>query len=107
GGETAYAREVDRQHAAANPARPRPTQLAEAIRTAQAEGARTDAQLTEPERVPSRSVDLNKLRSVRSEALRTDKPEGASAIGPAQQTVGRPDDLKRIRGIGVLLEKRL
>lgn len=64
--------------------RPRPTKLAEAIK---AQG--------EPGRV---SRDVAGLRSVRSEAYRDE----AAASRPAV-----PDDLKRIRGIGVLIEKRL
>jgi len=52
-------------------------------------------------------VDLNALRSVRSEALRSDAPKEAGGIGSGAQPPARPDDLKRIRGIGLLLEKRL
>lgn len=107
GGETAYSREIDRQ--AAVPPRPRPTQLAEAIRAAQAEeAARHDDEPTEePERTPPARVDLNALRSVRAEALPSDKPEDGATIGPGPQPAARPDDLKRIRGIGLLIEKRL
>jgi predicted flap endonuclease-1-like 5' DNA nuclease len=45
--------------------------------------------------------DFSGLRSVRSEALRS---EPVGLIPPA---VGFSDDLKRIRGIGVLIEKKL
>jgi predicted flap endonuclease-1-like 5' DNA nuclease len=45
--------------------------------------------------------DVAQLRSVRSEALR-----GEDA-GRAPQAFGETDDLKRIRGIGVLIEKKL
>jgi predicted flap endonuclease-1-like 5' DNA nuclease len=48
-----------------------------------------------------KSGDLSSLRSVRSEALR---PIGAS---PFASRVGEAHDLKRIRGIGVLIEKKL
>ena len=47
----------------------------------------------------ARSNDLSGLRSVRSEALRSDAFVGA--------TTGELQDLKRIRGIGVLIEKKL
>lgn len=105
GGETAYAREFDLKQAAS--ARPRPTQLAEAIREAQA--AKTDGASPppRPEEGQPRKVDLSTLRSVRSEALVGAKQEGAVGIGPGERLAARPDDLKRIRGIGVLFEKRL
>ncbi len=103
GGETAYSREFDRQRANINP--PRPTQLAEAIRAAQAEKAGEPPRA--PEREPSKNVDLNKLRSVRSQLFRTEEREAARSIGPGSQGAVRTDDLKRIRGIGVLIEKRL
>lgn len=45
-------------------------------------------------------TDLSGLRSVRSEALR-----GPDTIG--EPLAGSGDDLKRIRGIGVLVEKKL
>ena len=105
GGETAYSREFDRQRANIHP--PRPTQLAEAIRAAQAEKAGGPPPAPAPEREPSKSFDLNKLRSVRSELFRTDEREAEKSIGPGTQGAVRADDLKRIRGIGVLLEKRL
>lgn len=89
GGETAYAREFDKLHAAAAPAGPRPTQLAEAIRTA-SQGT-------------GRKVDLSKLRSVRSEAFHS----GDGGQAAAGATAPLADDLKRIRGVGVLIEKRL
>ena len=106
GGETAYSREIDREHATVPP-RPRPTQLAEAIRAAQAESVAKAGQSQGPGRPASRSVDLNKLRSVRSEAFRSSEPEAASDIGSGPLPAARMDDLKRIRGIGVLIEKRL
>ena len=106
GGETAYSRDFDRQ--ATVPSRPRPTQLAEAIRAAQAEETAKPGEHDEQlEAAPPTRVDLNALRSVRSEALRSDTSKDTGMIGPGPQTAARPDDLKRIRGIGVLLEKRL
>jgi predicted flap endonuclease-1-like 5' DNA nuclease len=66
---------------------PRPVKLVDAIRENKAKPAQPDA---------ARS-DMAGLRSVRSEALRGDVPSSSD----------RADDLKRIRGIGVLIEKRL
>lgn len=65
----------------------RPVRLADAIR---------ESKLQKPSEPVSRP-DMAGLRSVRSQALRGD----GSAPG------GRIDDLKRVRGIGVLIEKRL
>jgi predicted flap endonuclease-1-like 5' DNA nuclease len=61
------------------------------------------AQVTEAELKPAQdrappARDMSHLRSVRSEALRG--PEASRPFGAA-------DDLKRIRGIGVLIEKKL
>jgi predicted flap endonuclease-1-like 5' DNA nuclease len=50
---------------------------------------------------PRPAQDMAHLRSVRSEALLGE--EGARITGPS----GDADDLKRIRGIGVLIEKKL
>jgi predicted flap endonuclease-1-like 5' DNA nuclease len=66
---------------------PRPVRLADAIRENKTQKA--------PE--PVSRPDMAGLRSVKSQALRGD----GSAPG------GRIDDLKRVRGIGVLIEKRL
>ncbi len=67
----------------------RPARLADAIRENADKPAASEA--------PAPRSDLSGLRSVRSEALRGDvlKPTGAA------------DDLKRIRGVGVLIEKKL
>jgi predicted flap endonuclease-1-like 5' DNA nuclease len=62
-------------------------------------GRLTDA-LREIEPRAEARADLAGLRSVRSEALRG--PEAAS-----EPRGGAADDLKRIRGIGVLVEKKL
>ncbi|MBI1384624.1 MAG: hypothetical protein GC150_06915 [Rhizobiales bacterium] len=45
------------------------------------------------------------LRSVRSEALRGEQGSGRRVIG--QRAPSAPDDLKRIRGIGVVIERKL
>jgi predicted flap endonuclease-1-like 5' DNA nuclease len=68
---------------------PRPARLADAIRERE-----VTTKPAESER-PAVRPDLSNLRSVRSEALRGETPTGAV------------DDLKRIRGIGVLIEKKL
>ncbi len=94
GGDTAYSRETDRRsQSAQKPGEgiPRPARLAEAIRE------------NEPRDQPQRTPDLSGLRSVRSEAFRPS--DAASGSRNARSTV--PDDLKRIRGIGVLIEKKL
>ncbi len=76
---------------ASQPDMPRPVHLADAIRENREQSAKpaTAAETSRP--------DLSGLRSVRSEALRGDAP----------LPTGRENDLKRIRGIGVLIEKRL
>jgi predicted flap endonuclease-1-like 5' DNA nuclease len=48
------------------------------------------------------AADVASLRSVRSEALL-----GPDAAARPTRSSHEPDDLKRIRGIGVLIEKRL
>jgi predicted flap endonuclease-1-like 5' DNA nuclease len=49
---------------------------------------------------PDRMVDLSGMRSVRSEAFRA--PDSMAA-----NSAGSPDDLKRIRGVGLLIERKL
>jgi predicted flap endonuclease-1-like 5' DNA nuclease len=60
---------------------------------------------------PARSVLLGALRSVRSQAYQNPEPgpEAAHRVGSRNRVVRSPppQDLKRIRGIGVLIEKRL
>ena len=93
GGDTRFSREFDRP--------PRPIKLPDAIREQQA-AAKSDGART----------DLGSLRSVRSEAYQSAPepgPEAAQRVA-ARNRVKRAvasDDLKRIRGIGVLIEKRL
>ncbi len=95
GGDTRFSREFD--------GRPtfHPTKLADAIRERKNAG---------DEQASPRS-DLGSLRSVRSQAYRNTPEPGPEA---AQRAAARTpasssgsDDLKRIRGIGVLIEKRL
>jgi predicted flap endonuclease-1-like 5' DNA nuclease len=107
GGETYYSRRRDRgipvpeavEPAALAPAaesappRPAPSAPAAPMTTAPA--------VAPAEARPAHAV--SHLRSVRSEALRGE--EGVRA--PAARTLSDVDDLKRIRGIGVLIEKKL
>jgi predicted flap endonuclease-1-like 5' DNA nuclease len=90
GGETAFSRAFDRMGGAL----PRQAPPAEAGGPAAA---------TEREAARQARNDISALRSVRSEAYRAAEgspPADAGAIRGA-------DDLKRIRGIGLLIEKRL
>jgi predicted flap endonuclease-1-like 5' DNA nuclease len=96
GGDTKFSLSYDRETA---PPAPRPVKLADAIHEhAGRTGGETAA--TRPA-----NADFGALRSVRSEAY-----QNADA-GPAGQNrmprSAGPDDLKRIRGIGVLIEKKL
>lgn len=88
--------------AAATPTTPTPARLTEALR----QSAGSPESAGETGRGPR--PDLSGLRSVRSEALRGDVTalETARAGGPGRG-IGSFDDLKRIRGIGVLIEKKL
>ncbi|MEQ1577671.1 MAG: hypothetical protein ABL894_08460, partial [Hyphomicrobium sp.] len=69
----------------------RPVKLGDAIKENEAKSATTGEV----------SRDLTHLRSVRSEALRGEPLAGAT------RGTGAFDDLKRIRGVGVLIEKKL
>ncbi len=90
GGETYYSRRLDRGTPV--PAAAEPTSAAPGIVAAPAAA---------PAPAPAASADMGALRSVRSEALL-----GAEAArSPRAWT--EADDLKRIRGIGVLIEKKL
>jgi len=97
GGDTRFSREFDGRQAF------HPTKLADAIRVRKDGGG-------EPASAPARA-DLGSLRSVRSQAYRnTPEPGPESARRAASRTPAGPsgsNDLKRIRGIGVLIEKRL
>ena len=88
GGDTKFSLNYDRSvRPGAEPA-PRPVKLGDAI-------------LEHAASRPARS-DLGALRSVRSEAY-----QNADAGQSKVPRSGAPDDLKRIRGIGVLIEKKL
>jgi predicted flap endonuclease-1-like 5' DNA nuclease len=95
GGDTRFSRDYDRQHGQAD--LPRPTKLADAIREQQARA--------------SAPADLGSLRSVRSQAYQDAAepgPEAAQRVAAQNRVVrANADDLKRIRGIGVLIEKKL
>ncbi len=79
--------------AAANAAEPaKPAKLADAIKSN-----------IEPER----RSDLTGLRSVRSEALRPDLAAGEGQRSGQPRPTSQIDDLKRVRGVGVLIEKKL
>lgn len=94
GGETAYARDFARRASEAS----RPAKLADAIQAARS----TEEPAAAAAPTASPAPDLSTLRSVRSEAYR-----GADAGTPASATGRTFDDLKRIRGVGVLIEKKL
>jgi predicted flap endonuclease-1-like 5' DNA nuclease len=101
GGDTAFSREYDRRtNAEAGATAVRPAKL-EIRETATHAAAQTGS---------ARRADLGALRSVRSEAYQG-AAQGSvvtSRIGAAKGVRGAPtEDLKRIRGIGVLIEKKL
>jgi predicted flap endonuclease-1-like 5' DNA nuclease len=117
GGETYYSRRRDQTAA---PAKAAPAPAAAAPPPAAAPPAAVPAPVAAapasaaPEPAPAASAapevapaaaptaDVASLRSVRSEALL-----GADAAARPVRSSHEPDDLKRIRGIGVLIEKRL
>jgi predicted flap endonuclease-1-like 5' DNA nuclease len=95
GGDTRFSREFDGRPGFHN------TSLAEAIREKAADSG--------PAPSPPRT-DLGALRSVRSQAYQNmpePGPEAARRAAVRPVVSSGPDDLKRIRGIGVLIEKRL
>jgi predicted flap endonuclease-1-like 5' DNA nuclease len=104
GGDTAFSRAFDRQ-ARADPSRP----PADAGRPEVARRPPAGKAADEPP--PTRPVLLGALRSVRSQAYQNPEPgpEAAHRVGSRNRVVRTlpPQDLKRIRGIGVLIEKRL
>jgi predicted flap endonuclease-1-like 5' DNA nuclease len=102
GGDTAFSRDYDRR--ARGEAVPlRPAKLADAIREHSGKGIGDVG--------PPAKTDLGTLRSVRSAAYQNPEPgPEAAQRAAAQSKVLRSaalDDLKRIRGIGVLIEKKL
>jgi predicted flap endonuclease-1-like 5' DNA nuclease len=100
GGDTAYSREYDRRTRIGTAAQLAPTKPAAATRDNSVEAGRET-----PRQAPS---DLGALRSVRSAAYQSTSAgaEAAQRIGALRQRPGL-EDLKRIRGIGVLIEKKL
>jgi predicted flap endonuclease-1-like 5' DNA nuclease len=112
GGATAYSREFDRAAgvtatppaAVAMPAAPAPASTplppaAPAATPVTGSGTAERSQAVASQHLAGQH--LAGMRSVRSEAYRADD---SFAAAPSTRT---PDDLKRIRGIGVLLEKKL
>jgi predicted flap endonuclease-1-like 5' DNA nuclease len=105
GGDTRFSREFDRCATAQSPAGPppRPIKLPDAIR--EHEAAMAAGQAAAPQR-----PELGALRSVRSQAYQDTTepgPEAARRAASRKVRAGQADDLKRIRGIGVLIEKKL
>ena len=101
GGDTAHSREYDRRNAEVHrDAVARPKSITDAIRNNAGAGSGNRA-------------DIVGLRSVKSEAYRTDAATASAAAAAAAAGSAKVvrsaeiDDLKRIRGIGVLIEKRL
>jgi predicted flap endonuclease-1-like 5' DNA nuclease len=104
GGDTRFSREFDIR---ARGEAPRPIRLPDAIREHEAAVAAGQAPAPAAPR-----TDLGSLRSVRSKAYQDTSepgPEAARRVASRSRVVrsGAADDLKRIRGIGVLTEKRL
>jgi len=103
GGATTFSRAFDRG-SAGETTLPAPPSAA----TGDVIEAREPEPRSEP---PARPVLLGSLRSVRSQAYQNPEPgpEAAYRVGSHNRVVrsGLPQDLKRIRGIGVLIEKRL
>ena len=102
GGDTAFSRAFDRPARAGrcDPPAVRSRRRGQAAAAARAADA-----------PPTRPVSLGTLRSVRSQAYQNPEPgpEAAHRVGSHNRVVRTlpPQDLKRIRGIGVLIEKRL
>jgi predicted flap endonuclease-1-like 5' DNA nuclease len=112
GGDTAYSRQIDGGSAPVRPPMPPvPPPAARPIKAAPPPHQSSPAPAVAPPVTGSVDPhDLGTLRSVRPQATGETEP-GPEAAGrvAAQDKVPRapPDDLKRIRGIGVLIEKRL
>ena len=117
GGATAHSRDYDRQQlppgrdpSVAAPARPK--SITEAIK---ANAANMPPPATSAAQAPVGRADIAGLRSVRSEAYRPASDASTAAAAAAAAGMGSArvvrsaeiDDLKRIRGVGVLIEKRL
>lgn len=121
GGDTAHSRDYDRRVATATPVVPPPPTstpaAASAIRPKSiTEAIRANAAASSPSgSSPSSRPNISGLRSVRSEAYTSATDAATAAAAAAAASAGSAkvvrsaeiDDLKRIRGIGVLIEKRL
>lgn len=81
-----------------------PVKLADAIREKE---AKPDAAAPADANTRISRPDLAGLRSVRSEALRDVTASEQLRSGGSARPMGAMEDLKRIRGIGVLIEKKL
>jgi predicted flap endonuclease-1-like 5' DNA nuclease len=106
GGDTRFSREFDRRGSVPPGPAPRPIKLPDAIREHEA-ATRAAAQPAAPLR-----AELGALRSVRSQAYQDTTepgPEAARRAASMRKVVrgAQPDDLKRIKGIGFQIEKRL
>lgn len=115
GGDTAHSRAFDRRLAESKDGPLRPKSITEAIKSnAGALAAAPVAAAASAVVVPGRP-DISGLRSVRSDAYRSNSDVTTAAAAAAAASVGSAkvvrsaeiDDLKRIRGVGVLIEKRL
>ena len=108
GGDTKYSRQYDqgsRTVTASPPSPPaRPVKLADAI---EVQAAKTTGDAP----AAARRTDIGSLRSVKAEVYRSAEPSpepSQRAGGESKVLRSAPrDDLKRIRGIGVLIENRL
>ena len=106
GGDTAFSRDYDRRtRGETGTAPPRPAKLADAIRE--------NSDTTSGETPHQPRVDIGSLRSVRSAAYQGAGPvpvaDAAQRFGALSKGLRSAalEDLKRIRGIGVLIEKKL
>lgn len=90
----------------------RPARLADAIRDKADKAPVAQQPAPPPSAVPEAGTsphrgDVVGLRSIRSEALRPPTVDVQARVGAGARSSGAADDLKRIRGIGVLIEKKL
>ncbi len=73
--------------------------------------ARGSRAAREPRSIRDGRGDIGSMRSVRSQALRSGAAQsgaaGTAAQGGAKVVSSVPDDLKRVRGVGVLIERKL
>ena len=104
GGDTAFSRDYDRRARGETGASGlRPAKLSDAMRASSGS--------TNAETVRQPRADIGSLRSVRSAAYQNPGPssDAAARIGAQSAALrsGSLEDLKRIRGIGVLIEKKL